>query len=110
MFSIYTGHFAYNKVSILQNAPYGIGIYYCGVVLKDGKLYPAYIGRAKGNGVTICSRLLDHIRDDNWPDITHFGYRPCITGQEAEDLEIQEIRNYNPKYNTQWNAFKTLLG
>ncbi len=107
----YTGHYAYSKASILQNAPDSIGVYYCGYIGPDGRLlYPAYIGRAKGEGVSVRSRLLDHIRDDYWPSVTHFGYRLCATKWEAERLEAQEIAKFNPKYNTQLKSTQTLLG
>lgn len=104
MINSYSGHYAYNKASILQNASDNMGIYYCGYLGSGGKLYPLYIGRAKGDGVSIRSRLLDHIRDNHWPDITHFGYQVCSTKQEAENLEIQEIKRCNPKYNAQWTT------
>ena len=102
MINQYKGKYPYNRSSILQNAPDSIGVYYCCNLGTNGQSHALYIGRAKGDGVSIRSRLLDHIRDENWPDVTHFGYYVCSTKQEAEDLEIQEIRRCNPKYNIQW--------
>ena len=104
MTNSYSGHYAYNKITILRVAPDNMGIYYCGCLGSDGKLYPLYIGRAKGDGVSIRSRLLDHLRDDYWPSATHFGYHVCSTKQEAENLEIQEIKRCNPKHNSQWTT------
>lgn len=110
MICSYRGHYGYNKVSILADAPDSIGIYYCGNIDLNGDLLPLYIGRAKGDGVSIRSRLLDHIQNDYWPDVTHYGYRVCSTKFEVESLEPQEIKKYNPKYNTQLKSNKTLLG
>jgi excinuclease UvrABC nuclease subunit len=97
----YKGNYAYNKLSITQYASDGIGVYYCGSKNADGSLFPLYIGRAKGENVSIKSRLLDHFRDDNWSDVSIFGYRECTTMKEAEDLEAAEIAKFKPKYNTQ---------
>lgn len=98
----YKGNYVYNKLSITQYASDGIGVYYCGYRNpSNNSLKPLYIGRAKGEGVSIKSRLLDHLRDDNWPDVNVFGYQECTTMKEAEDLEESEIKKYQPKYNTQ---------
>jgi excinuclease UvrABC nuclease subunit len=105
----YKGNFAYNKFSVQISAPECMGVYYCGKPGSNGGLFPLYIGRAKGDGVSIRSRLLDHIRDDYWPDATLFGYHVCTTKTEAENLEAQEIRKYNPKYNTQLKSARTTL-
>lgn len=96
----YSGHHGYDKWSVTSKAPDNIGVYYCGVLNFKG-LIPLYIGRAIGENVTIKSRLLDHVRDDNWPEVTHFGYQICTTVKEAEDLEASEIASWKPKYNKQ---------
>jgi len=101
----YFGHYSYTKVSIISNASSGIGVYYCGYVnTQNNNLVTHYVGRAKGDEVTIRSRLLDHLNNDNWADVSHFGYRECTTKKEAEDLETKEIKRLQPKYNTQGKA------
>ena len=97
----YNGHFSYNGQSVRLNAPDKIGVYYCGYLNYSNQLIPLYIGRAIGIGVTLKSRLLDHLREDRWPDVTHFGYNVCLTKQEAESLERSEINEHKPKYNDQ---------
>jgi len=94
----YKGHFIYDKKTIENWNSIVVGVYYCGYKLPNGNLDPLYIGSGTGES-GIRGRLLDHMRDDYWPDITHFGYRQCGTVQEAVDLESQEIANYKPKYN-----------
>lgn len=97
----YQGHYQYNKVSVTSNAPDEIGIYYCGYVDANNTLITHYVGRAKGDGVSIRSRLSDHLRQDSWPDVFHFGCRACTTKKEAEDLETAEVLRLKPKYNIQ---------
>ena len=97
----YKGNFKYDKWSVPNNAPEEIGVYYCGYINTKGNLSALYVGRAVGIGVTIKSRLLDHLREDNWPDVTHFGYCICDTKREAEDFEREEIKRLKPKYNSQ---------
>ncbi|MCC6290861.1 hypothetical protein IT398_02250 [Candidatus Nomurabacteria bacterium] len=75
-----------------------IGVYYCGMLTTDGKLTILYIGKGTSDG-GIRVRLLDHLRDDYWPDATHFGYHRCDTVAEAERHEAEEIKKYQPKYN-----------
>ena len=58
------------------------------------------VGRGVGDG-GIRGRLLNHLRNDYWPDVTHFGYCVCSTAKEAEDFEASEIKRLQPKYNTQ---------
>jgi excinuclease UvrABC nuclease subunit len=101
MIKNYRGNYQYNKSSIIENASDEIGVYYCGYINSNNKLCPHYIGRAKGDGVSICSRLLDHLREDDWLDVSHFGFNVCTTKQEAENLEMEEIKRCNPKYNIQ---------
>ena len=76
-----------------------IGVYYCGAQSSDGKLVIYYIGRAVREG-GIRSRLLEHLSEDKWSDVTHFGYHVCDTAQEAIDFEVREIAKCKPKYNT----------
>jgi excinuclease UvrABC nuclease subunit len=97
----YKGHYQYNKLSISNNAPDEIGVYYCGSLNKNGELIPYYIGRALGENVTIKSRLLDHFRHDYWSDVTYFGFQVCTTTKEVESFEKTQIEKYKPKYNKQ---------
>jgi len=99
MVGTYQGHFSYNQLGILISAPQAQGVYYCGSLNNQNQLVPAYIGRAKGNGVTINSRLADHLRENKWVGVTHFGYVTCTTDQEAVAIEASEIAKWKPAYN-----------
>ncbi|TAK05679.1 hypothetical protein EPO33_00835 [Patescibacteria group bacterium] len=76
-----------------------IGVYYCGYKNADGKLAICYIGRAVAEG-GMRGRLLEHLGEDKWSDVTHFGFHRCDTATEAKNHEIAEIVLYKPKYNT----------
>lgn len=104
MISQYVGHYPYNQLSINTHAPEETGVYYCGSVNTENVLIIHYVGRSIGTQ-GIKGRLQDHLRQDSWPDVTHFGYCTCETDQEAVVFEQQEIGNYQPKYNTQGKAF-----
>lgn len=98
----YEGYYAYDEGVIKRWDSTAIGVYYCGYLTSENKLYPLYIGMSSSdNGIR--GRLLDHLREDSWPDVTHFGYQICDTAQEAENLESKEIgdRQSKPKYNKQ---------
>lgn len=97
----YQGHYQYTELSVKNNAPDKIGVYYCGYVDEKNILITHYVGRAKGEDVSIRSRLLNHLYQDDWPDVYHFGYHVCTTEKEAEDLETAEIKRIQPKYNIQ---------
>lgn len=99
MVSSYQGHYSYNKQSVQANALHSWGVYYCGHLIPGGNLVPDYIGRAAGQGVTINSRLSNHLNTDRWNEVTHFGFVTCSTSQEAENFEKVEIQRCNPKYN-----------
>lgn len=99
MINNYKGNYPYNEINILTLAPQSQGVYYCGWQNSNNQLFPLYVGRAMGIGVTINNRLLDHKRNENWPDVTHFGYILCSTDQEAITLEKNEILRCQPKYN-----------
>lgn len=96
----YQGHYTYSQKVIGDWNNNRIGVYYCGYVAQNGNLMPLYIGQAVGQD-GIKGRLLQHLSQDNWPDVTHFGYCVCNTTKEAEDFESSEIAEYQPKYNTQ---------
>jgi hypothetical protein len=93
----YVGHYRHNKISVDLNAPLVMGVYYLGALNLTGGLVPYYIGRAMGTGVTIKSRLIDHLSE--WQDVTHFGYVTFNTPIEAQIFEDLEIKKHNPKYN-----------
>ncbi|TSC89217.1 MAG: hypothetical protein G01um10143_598 [Parcubacteria group bacterium Gr01-1014_3] len=98
MVNDYSGHYSYNDDTVRNLNSYHIGVYYCGLITTDGGLIPLYIGRAVSED-GIRGRLLDHLRGDYWPGVTHFGYHLCDNAQEAEDFEASEISRYKPKYN-----------
>lgn len=75
-----------------------IGVYYCGFLNASGKLVPLYIGKGCGDG-GIRGRLLAHLRDDYWPDVTHFGFHFCDYEYEVDSHEANEILKYKPRYN-----------
>lgn len=96
----YQGHYDYDHDVINNWNSSDIGVYYCGFLATSGNLRPLYIGRAVGDE-GIRGRLLDHLRDDYWPDVTHFGYHVCSSATEAVRWEAEEIAKFKPKYNSQ---------
>ena len=100
MINQYQGPFKYNKQIIQDWNNTAGGVYYCGVLNQNGSLGVCYVGKAFGDG-GIRSRLLQHINENKWHDVTHFGYAICSNENESIDFESQEIRRLNPKYNTQ---------
>jgi excinuclease UvrABC nuclease subunit len=100
MVAKYQGHYHYNKPTVTNWKPDAIGVYYCGYPANNGGLNPLYIGKGTSEG-GIRARLLSHLDDDYWPDVTHFGYCICSTLKEAENFEAQEIYRCKPKYNQQ---------
>jgi len=99
MIQEYKGPYQYSDKVVGDWDSDAIGVYYCGY-LSGGNLSVLYVGKSVGDG-GIRGRLLDHLRDDYWPDVTHFGYRVCGTVRETEDFEAREIARLNPKYNKQ---------
>ncbi len=100
MISDYYGHYSYNSKSISHNAADKIGVYYCGYVNENNRLSTLYVGRAAGDTDSIKSRLSDHLNNNRWPDVSHFGFYICDTKSEATDLEAKEIARLKPKYNS----------
>lgn len=92
--------YTYSKDVIEEWDSNDIGVYYCGLKLDNENLKPLYIGKGTDEG-RIRSRLLDHLLEDYWPDVTHFGYHICDTSTETENFEAEEIAKYKPKYNDQ---------
>ena len=77
-----------------------IGVYYCGAITTDGKLSVYYIGKSVAAG-GMRGRLLQHLSERKWSDVTHFGYEQGDAASEVERHELAEITIYKPKYNTQ---------
>jgi len=95
----YRGNYIYSQKVISEWDSTAIGVYYCGAPNSPTSLKPVlYIGKGAGEG-GMRARLLDHLENDNWSDVTHFGYRTCDTVKEAEDFEASEIKRCQPKYN-----------
>jgi excinuclease UvrABC nuclease subunit len=95
MIGPYKGNYPYSKDSIEKNAPTQIGVYYCGHLKSANDLGTDYVGSSDD----IRTRLLQHLDEDRWPDVTHFGFKLCSSRQEASNFEADEIRRLNPKYN-----------
>lgn len=89
--------FNYTEISSLREGI--IGVYYCGSLLSNGNLRPFYIGKSSSEQ-GVMGRLLDHLENKYWPDVTHFGIEYCSNESEAVALEEREIKYYQPKYNT----------
>jgi len=96
----YQGHYSYDDNAIRKLDSSAKGVYYCGHLLSNDNLSTYYVGRGVGEE-GIRGRLLQHLREDGWSDVSHFGYRVCATVEEAEKLEAKEIKRLNPKYNKQ---------
>ncbi len=94
----YQGHYSYDKKVIDDWNSSAIGVYYLGTLAPNGNLTVYYIGKGCGDG-GIRSRLQDHLNEDYWPDVTHFGYCLCDFGSDADTHEMAEIRKFQPKYN-----------
>ena len=97
MISQYQGPWAYNQASISTNAPDVKGVYYCGYISPKNTLATLYVGKSEEDSIK--NRLLNHLNQDNWTDVTHFGFKTGETNQEISNFEQQEIVRLNPKYN-----------
>ena len=100
MIKDFSGPHSYNQKIVSDWDSSGIGVYYCGAINTEGKLVVYYIGRAVSDK-GIRGRLLEHLGENKWYDITHFGFHYCDTVNEACDFEMKEIATYKPKYNIQ---------
>ena len=98
----YYGQYQYTDAVVRGWNSDAIGIYYCGQLdpQNPNLLIPHYIGRAVGAG-GIRGRLLEHMRDDYWPGVTHFGYQLCASVRDAELIEEAEIKRCQPRHNVQ---------
>ena len=100
MIKTFKGPHEFDKDVVSDWDSNAIGVYYCGVKTPEGKLTVYYVGRAVGDG-GIRNRLLQHLGENKWHDVTHFGYELCDTILEAISHEASEISKYRPKYNIQ---------
>jgi len=98
MIEQFKGWYHYNYQTISSWNSQEMGVYYCGVQAPDGRFIAYYIGRAIGEG-GIRGRLLQHLAENKWRDVTFFGYCICSSAKEAIDLEKTEIDRCKPKYN-----------
>ena len=98
MIQLFKGNYGFNNAIVSGWDSTAIGVYYCGALNSNGNLVVYYIGRAIGDD-GIRGRLLQHLSETKWPDVTHFGYHVCDTQQEALSHEALEIGVYKPKYN-----------
>ena len=96
----YSGHFLYDWTTINNWTGNPIGVYFCGYVLPNGNLIPLYIGKSAAEA-GVRGRLLQHLNESKWADVTHFGFHQCTTEQEALNLEASLINLHKPKYNKQ---------
>ena len=96
----FKGPYLFNVTTVTEWNSTAIGVYYCGAKIMDGKLSVYYIGKSVADE-GMRGRLLQHLSDKKWPDVTHFGYEACDTVSETEKHELAEIAKYKPKYNTQ---------
>jgi len=98
MVETYKGHYSYSSEVVSNWKSNAIGVYYCGFISSNGNLTVLYVGKgASDKGIR--GRLLQHLDEDKWPDVAHFGYCTCSTPIEAETFEASEIKRLNPKYN-----------
>lgn len=100
MIQEYKGEYEYKENIISNWKSTSIGVYYCGFKSIKGVFSVLYVGRATGDH-GIRGRLLEHLQENKWPDVSHFGYCICSTSKEAEDYESSEIKRLKPKYNIQ---------
>ncbi len=98
MIGEYQGHFKYSKTDITKCDSSDGGVYYLGNINANGKLGVLYVGKAFGKD-GIRGRLLQHLNDNEWPDISHFGFKTCSTEKESLEFESIEIERLKPKHN-----------
>ncbi len=94
----YQGHYNYSQGVVGGWKSSAIGVYYCGCIAANGNLDVLYVGKATGQE-GMRGRLLQHLREDFFEGVTHFGYCACATIAEAETFEATEIRRLQPRHN-----------
>lgn len=98
MIEKYKGQYIFDANTLYGWDSNSIGVYYCGRILPNGNLYVFYVGKSTSNN-GIKGRLLQHLGENKWNDVTHFGFVICSTPKEAEEFEAFEIKRLQPKYN-----------
>lgn len=95
MVSRFIGPFIWGKASINANVDDSIGVYYCCHYNQNQELIALYVGSSE----EMKTRLMTHLSQVKWPDVTHFGFSRCSTIAEALIFESSEISRLKPKYN-----------
>lgn len=93
----------YTRESI-QKLPSILGVYF--FINKDFNSPYLYVGKAgfrlnsKGN-ITggLKERLLEHIENNEWPDVKYFQYMECENEIDMNRKESYAISSFQPKYN-----------
>ena len=98
MIRVYQGPYLFDKGVLTKWPNQSIGVYYCGYLRPDGSFITLYVGKACSEG-GIRGRLLQHVTELKWPDVTHFGYKICDFEGETCAHETTEIVRLQPKYN-----------
>lgn len=96
----YKGPFSFTQEIVGGWDSTAIGVYYCGYLNAKGELVCLYVGQACG-AAGLRGRLLQHLAERKWSNVTHFSYRQCGKVEEAANLESAEIRRIQPYYNIQ---------
>ena len=96
MIGTYNGKFTYSKPNITNWNSNQKGVYYLFNSLNN----VVYVGKATGlDGIR--GRLLQHLSERKWFDVSDFGYKVINTETEALRHEASEIKRLQPRYNTQ---------
>ena len=96
MISEYKGPFTYSKPNITNWNSNQKGVYY----LFNNSNNVVYVGKATGlDGIR--GRLLEHLSERKWFDVTDFGYKVISTENEALRHEASEIKRLQPRHNKQ---------
>lgn len=103
MISEFKGPYSYAEKIVREWNSSVPGVYYLGVKTPQNQMIIYYIGKAVAEG-GIRSRLLEHLSENKWDDVTHFGYHASqpLDVKAVNELEEEEIKKYSPKYNTVW--------
>ncbi|OGM97334.1 MAG: hypothetical protein A2735_03120 [Candidatus Yanofskybacteria bacterium RIFCSPHIGHO2_01_FULL_41_21] len=96
----FKGPYVYSEKIIREWNSTAVGVYYIGAKTPENQLRIFYIGKAVSGG-GIRKRLLEHLTENKWNDVTHFGFHIFKTDniKEIEEFEKEEIAKYNPKHN-----------
>lgn len=88
----------------IEKLPTIIGVYF--FINKDFSSPYLYVGKAgfklnsKGHKMGgLKERLLEHIENNEWPDVKFFQYMECDNEVDMNRKEDYAIKNFTPKYN-----------